>query len=176
MLFTPLAPAGAYLITPEPVGDHRGLFARVFCADEFAEHGLATVYVQGSVATNPRAGTLRGMHWQVAPHAEVKLVRVTAGAIWDVVVDVRPDSATYLEHAAVELSAANRATLYVPAGFAHGYITLTDDVEITYQMSERYAPDAYRGARWDDPAFGIEWPREPTVIADRDATYPDFVR
>ncbi|WP_051110601.1 dTDP-4-dehydrorhamnose 3,5-epimerase family protein [Longispora albida] len=172
--FNSLPVAGAYLIEPEPIIDNRGFFARVWCADEFTGHGLVSEFVQGSIAQNALAGTLRGMHWQVDPHREVKLVRVTRGSIWDVIVDVRPDSPSYLRHAAVELTAENHSTLYVPAGFAHGYITLTDDVEITYQMSARFAPDSYRGARWDDPAFGIPWPMAPKVIADRDATYPDF--
>jgi dTDP-4-dehydrorhamnose 3,5-epimerase len=174
MKFLPTELAGAFVVELEPHADERGFFARTWCADEFAAHGLATTFVQGNVSFNHQAGTMRGMHWQAEPHAEDKLVRVTAGAVWDVVVDLRPGSPTYLRHVGVRLDAANRTALFVPKGFAHGFLTLEDATEVVYQMSAFYAPEAARGARWDDPAFAIDWPAEVRVISDRDATYPDY--
>jgi dTDP-4-dehydrorhamnose 3,5-epimerase len=173
MRFCETKVAGAWLIEPEPVADERGFFARVFCREEFAEHGLNPDLAQGNVSYNHARGTLRGMHYQAAPHQEAKLVRCTRGAIWDVALDLRPGSPTYLAWAGYELSDANRSMLYVPEGCAHGFLTLTDGAEVTYQMSAPYAPAAARGVRWDDPAFGIDWPGEVVVINQRDASYPD---
>ena len=164
---------GAFLIEPEPIADERGFFARVFCREEFAANGLNPDLAQGNVSFNHAKGTLRGMHYQAAPHQEAKLVRCTRGAIWDVALDLRPGSPTYLAWDGYELSDANRSMLYVPEGCAHGFLTLTDGAEVTYQMSAPYAPAAARGARWDDPAFGIDWPGEVVVINQRDASYPD---
>jgi dTDP-4-dehydrorhamnose 3,5-epimerase len=169
------AVAGAWLLTPQPHSDERGFFARTYCAREFEERGITLRWVQCSVSYNVRAGTLRGMHYQVAPHAEAKLVRCTRGAIYDVIVDLRPDSSSYLKHEAVVLSDDNRAALFVPAGCAHGFQTLEADTEVFYQMSEFYMPDYSRGVRWNDPAFGIEWPTAAErVISARDASYPSF--
>lgn len=159
------------VIDVEPHRDHRGFFARISCNDEFRAHGLDPGIVQSSISYNGKRGTLRGMHYQAAPHEETKLVRCTAGAIYDVVVDLRRSSETYCRWAAVELTAANRRTLYVPRGVAHGFITLTDDAEVLYQMGVAYVAEAARGARWDDAAFGIEWPMEPRVISERDRTF-----
>jgi dTDP-4-dehydrorhamnose 3,5-epimerase len=175
MIFAETRLAGAYTIDAERIEDDRGFFARVWCAHEFAEYGLTTAVSQSSVAFNRVEGTLRGMHWQVAPHAEVKLVRCTQGAIHDVIVDLRLDSPTFGDWIGVELTADNRRTLYVPEGFAHGYQTLAADTEVWYQMSAAYAPDAARGFRWNDPRFGIEWPRvSRRVISDRDRSWADF--
>jgi dTDP-4-dehydrorhamnose 3,5-epimerase len=164
---------GAFLIEPERITDERGFFARIWCRDEFAAHGLNPALAQANVSFNHRKGTLRGMHYQAAPHQEAKLVRCTRGAIWDVVLDLRPGSPTYRAWTGAELSDANRAMLYVPEGCAHGFLTLTDAAEVAYQMSVSYAPDAARGVRYDDPAFGIEWPGAVMVISQRDASYPD---
>ncbi|HEX5939585.1 MAG TPA: dTDP-4-dehydrorhamnose 3,5-epimerase [Dehalococcoidia bacterium] len=174
MILTELPLAGAWLIEPEPHRDERGFFARIWDAKVAAERGLASQFVQASISWNPRAGTLRGMHWQVAPHEEVKLVRVTAGAIHDVVIDLRRGSPTFGEHVGVRLDVRNRHALYVPEGFAHGFLTLADDSEVTYQMSAPYVPAAARGLRFDDPRFGIVWPAAVRVISPRDAAYPDF--
>ena len=176
MILTETTLTGAVLVDIEMMSDERGGFARTWCAREFAAAGLADVTVQSSIATNHVAGTLRGMHYQAAPHAEAKLVRCTRGAIYDVLVDLRPESATYLEWIGVELSAANHRALYVPPGLAHGYQTLSDNTEIVYQMSEFYSPDAGQGVRWDDPVVAIEWP--PTlrrVMSPRDRAYPNYV-
>lgn len=175
MIFEETELAGAFIIRPQPIEDERGFFARTFCVREFEAHGLEPRLVQCNISFNRRRGTLRGMHLQRAPHEEAKLVRCTAGGIHDVIVDLRPGSPTRLRHTAVDLTAANRTMLYVPGGFAHGFITLEDDTEVFYQMSEFYAPEAAAGFRWNDPAFGIEWPVEVTVISERDRTYPDFV-
>ncbi len=169
---TPLS--GAVVIEPERMADSRGFFARTFCAREFAEHGLTTQFVQSSVSFNARAATLRGMHFQVAPHLEAKLVRCTAGAIWDAIVDLRAGSPTRLKWFATELSAENRRALYIPEGFAHGFITLQPNSEVFYEMNQFFAPQAARGLRWNDPALGIAWPKHPEVIAERDANYPDL--
>lgn len=174
MHFRNTALAGAYLIEPEPIHDERGFFARVWCRDEFREHGLVTELTQCNISFNHVSGTLRGMHFQVEPHAETKVVRCTAGAIYDVIIDLRPDSPTYCQWYAAELSAANRHMLYIPTGFAHGFITLADASEVFYQVSANYAPAFARGVRWDDPTFGIRWPLSPRVIAERDRTYPDW--
>jgi dTDP-4-dehydrorhamnose 3,5-epimerase len=177
MIFTELPLSGAYVIEPELHVDERGFFARLWCQDEFAARGLETRLVQCSLSHNRNAGTLRGMHYQVAPYEEVKIVRCTRGAIFDVIIDLRPDSPTAWRHCGVELTALNRKMMYIPRGFAHGFQTLQDDTEVTYQMSEFYHPASARGLRWNDPAFGISWPPvEHRIMAQRDATYPDFER
>ncbi len=172
MRFVPTALAGAYIIEVEPHDDSRGFFARTFCSREFAEHGLESDFVQCSVSMNRARGTLRGMHYQLPPAGEVKLVRCTAGAVHDVIVDLRPDSPTYLQHFSVDLTAQNRCALYVPKLFAHGFQTLEDDTEIFYQMSEFYAPDKSAGVRFDDPKLGILWPLPVAAIADKDRGWP----
>jgi len=174
MVFKETGLAGALAIELERLEDERGFFARTFCAREFEKRGLATRFVQSSISFNRSAGTLRGMHFQVPPHRETKLVRCTAGAIWDAIVDLRADSPTRLRWFGLELSAENRAQLYIPPGFAHGFVTLQPNSEVFYEMDEFYAPQAGRGLRWNDPALGIRWPRQPDVIAERDATYPDL--
>ncbi len=168
MIFTETELPGAFFVDVDRRGDDRGFFARTFCRDEFEAHGLSPVVAQCSIAYNHVAGTLRGMHHQVPPAAEAKLVRCTRGAIWDVIVDLRPDSPTHLRNIAVELSADNRRALYVPPLFAHGYVTLTDDTEITYQMSERYSPEHERGAHHLSPAFAITWPVPIARISTKD--------
>ena len=177
MRFTETPLAGAYVIDVEPHADERGAFARTFCAEEFAAHGLDARVAQASISFNRRAGTLRGMHYQAAPHGEAKLIRCTAGAIFDVIVDLRPDSPTYTRHFGVVLTPADRRALYVPVGFAHGFQTLADDSEVLYQMSHPYAPQSARGVRWNDPAFGIVWPQtSERIMNERDRSYPDFDR
>jgi dTDP-4-dehydrorhamnose 3,5-epimerase len=175
MILRETSVAGAFIVEPEPHADERGFFARTWCAGEFAARGLAARFVQASVSYNRHRGTLRGLHYQVAPHAEAKLVRCTRGAIFDVAVDLRPDSATYRRHTAVVLDADNRLALYVPEGCAHGFQTLADDTEVLYQMSAAHAPQAARGVRWNDPAFAIPWPPADRIIAERDRRYADFV-
>jgi len=175
MIFLETPLAGAFLIDLERLGDERGFFARTWCPEEFSSHGLETRLAQCSVSFNDHAGTLRGLHYQAAPYEEVKLVRCTAGAIFDVILDLRPTSPSYLRHYTVTLSAENRRSLYVPRGVAHGFQTLQDSTEVLYQMSEPYRPEYSRGVRWNDPAFGIGWPPAPhRIINDRDRTYPDF--
>jgi len=169
---TPLS--GAYVVDLEPRNDNRGFFARTWCQEEFEAHGLNPRLVQCSISYNVRKGTWRGMHWQAAPHQEAKLVRCTAGAICDVIVDLRPRSATFRQHLALTLSAKNRKMLYVPEDFAHGFNTLEDDSEVFYQMSEFYSPESARGFRWNDPFFDIRLPLEVTVISEGDRSYPDF--
>jgi dTDP-4-dehydrorhamnose 3,5-epimerase len=174
VIFTETRLAGAFTIDVELHEDERGFFARVWDGEELAEHGLDARVVQSSIAYNRVAGTLRGLHFQVPPFAETKLVRCTRGAIWDAIVDLRPGSPTFLEWVAVELTEENRRTLYVPDQFAHGYQTLVDASEVWYQMSAPYAPGAARGLRWDDPKLGIEWPAaERRVISERDLAWPD---
>jgi len=175
MTFRELELPGAFLIELDRIEDERGFFARTFCRDEFAEHGLATEIVQANTAFNRRKGTLRGMHFQAAPHEEAKLVRCTRGAVYDVIVDLRRDSPTFTRWVSVELTVENDTMLYVPEGFAHGYQTLEDETETSYLMSQRYEPSSGRGVRWDDPAFGIEWPDEgDRTMNERDRTWPDF--
>ncbi len=175
MIFREAKLAGAFLIDLEKREDERGFFARAWCEKEFAEHGLATRLVQCNLSYNARAGTLRGMHYQVAPHEETKLVRCFRGAIFDVIIDLRRDSKTYKQWVGVELSEDNGRALYVPEGFAHGYQTLTPDAETFYQVSEFYAPEAERGVRWNDPAFDINWPETPErVISQKDSAFPDY--
>jgi dTDP-4-dehydrorhamnose 3,5-epimerase len=174
VIFTETKLPGAFEIEPERHADDRGFFARTWCAREFAEHGLRPVLAQCGISLNTHSGTLRGMHWQAPPHQEAKLVRCTSGSVYDVIVDLRQRSPTYLQHIGVELTAERRNMLYVPEGFAHGFLTLEPASEVFYQMSEFYAPEAARGARYNDPAFGMVWPAPVVVIAERDATYPDF--
>jgi dTDP-4-dehydrorhamnose 3,5-epimerase len=164
----------AVIVQLEPHGDDRGFFARSWCQREFEEHGLDPRLVQCNLSFNRSKGTLRGMHYQQAPFGEAKLVRCVRGALHDVIIDLRPHSLTYKQHFGVELSAENRSALYVPEGFAHGFLTLEDDTEVFYQMSQFYSGAHSRGLRWDDPAFGISWPAEVRVISERDRTYPDF--
>lgn len=166
---------GAFLLEIEPAADDRGFFARTFCAREFAAAGLAAQFVQTSLSVNPRRGTLRGLHYQAAPHAEAKLVRCVQGTIYDLLVDLRPESHIFRQHLAIELSGEARNAVYIPPGVAHGFLTLTDDCEVHYAMSEFYVPEAARGVRWDDPAFGIVLPEPVRVISDRDAGYPDLL-
>jgi dTDP-4-dehydrorhamnose 3,5-epimerase len=175
MIVTETRLGGAFTIDVEPIADERGFFARSWSAQELSEHGLNTVAAQASIAFNEAAGTVRGMHWQVAPHAEVKLVRCTRGAIYDVIVDLRLGSPTFGEWIGIELTAENRRALYVPEYFAHGYQTLAARTEVWYQMSARYAPEAARGFRWDDERFGIEWPpARRRVISEPDQRWPAF--
>jgi len=165
---------GAYVIEPERIGDARGFFARTYCQKEFSERGLSPDFVQCNISFNRGKGTLRGMHYQAEPHSEIKIVRCTMGSIYDVIVDLRPESAAFKSWFAVELTAENRIMLYVPAGIAHGFQTLEDNTEVFYQMSGFYAPDYARGVRWDDPAFGIEWPEENRTISDKDLQFESF--
>lgn len=174
MFFQPAELDGAFLIHLEAIADDRGFFARSYCDGEFEEHGLNTTWVQCNISYNRRRGTLRGMHYQAAPHEEVKLVRCTAGRIHDVIADIRPDSPTFGRYQAFELSAENRHMLYIPAGFAHGFLTLEPGTEVFYHMGAYYAPESARGFRYNDPAFGIAWPAEPHVISEKDAGYSDF--
>jgi dTDP-4-dehydrorhamnose 3,5-epimerase len=176
MIFTRTKLPDAAIIDVERRGDERGYLARVFCEHEFAEHGLAVRFVQSSTIYSPQRHTLRGLHFQEAPHAETKLVRCTRGAVWVVMVDLRPESPAYLDWLGVELTPANGRLLYVPEGFAQGYQTLVDDCEVVYQMTHEYVPEAASGVRWDDPAFGIEWPEaERRLISERDQAWPDHV-
>lgn len=174
MIFRETGIEGLTIIEPELQKDERGFFARTWDAEEFAEHGLSACLVQMSISFNRRLGTLRGLHYQAAPHEEAKIVRCTAGAIFDVAVDLRPDSEMFKTWIGVELSAENRFALHVPEGCAHGFLTLTDDAEVSYQMSAPFVPDAARGVRFDDPALGIRWPGEVVVINERDRAYPDW--
>ncbi len=172
MIFTESALPGAYVIDLARREDERGFFARSYCAEEFAARGLGPELRQCSVSYNVCKGTLRGMHFQAAPHEEHKLVRCTAGAVFDVIVDIRPASPTYRRWTGVELTADNRRSLFIPPGYAHGFMTLTDDAEVYYMISVPHAPDFGRGVRWNDPAFAIEWPLTPAVVSARDAAYP----
>jgi dTDP-4-dehydrorhamnose 3,5-epimerase len=162
---------GARIIEPQLLEDTRGLFARTYCAREFREQGLVDTFVQCNTSWNARKGTVRGLHYQLPPSSEVKLVRCTAGALVDVIVDLRPDSPTYLQHAAVELTARNRLALYIPAMFAHGFQALEDGTEVFYQMSEFYAPKLAKGIRYDDPKLGFKWPLPVTAISDQDLSW-----
>jgi dTDP-4-dehydrorhamnose 3,5-epimerase len=159
---------GACIVEPEPHKDSRGLFARTFCAREFRDQGLAETFVQCNTSWNTHKGTVRGLHYQLSPSSEAKLVRCTAGGIWDVIVDLRPGSPTYLQHVGIELSAWNRRALYIPEMFAHGFQTLEDGTEVFYQMSEFYAPELARGLRYDDPRLGIRWPLPVSSISEKD--------
>ena len=174
MTFLPTPLAGAYVVELEQRVDERGFFARSFCQEEFKAQGLDPRIAQTNVSYNRRRGTLRGMHFQAAPYAEAKLVRCTQGAIWDAIIDLRPDSPSFKRWHGIELSAANRRALYVPEGFAQGFQTLADDSEVLYLMSQFYRPDSTRGLRWDDPAFGIAWPIANPQLSERDRGLPYF--
>jgi dTDP-4-dehydrorhamnose 3,5-epimerase len=174
MIFEETPLRGAFVIEVERLEDERGYFARTWCQREFEAHGLRPVWVQCNTSYNVRRGTLRGMHLQAAPHAEAKLVRCTRGSLYDVIIDLRPESPTFKQWFSVELSARNLRMVYVPEGFAHGFLTLEDDTQVFYQMSEFYAAHCADGVRWNDPAFGIRWPAEAEVISPRDSQYPDF--
>ncbi len=174
MTLDELSIPGVYLMTPKKIADERGFFARSWCRREIADVGLNADIVQTNISRNEHTGTLRGMHFQRPPHAEVKLVRCTRGAIFDVVVDIRPESDTYRHWLSIELTENNHQTLYIPKGFAHGFQTLSDHTEILYQHSEFYYPESADGFRWDDPAFGIEWPEAPAgrIISEKDRNWP----
>ncbi|HJR76065.1 MAG TPA: dTDP-4-dehydrorhamnose 3,5-epimerase [Nitrospiraceae bacterium] len=174
MIFGETELPGSYIIELERLDDERGFFARSWCEREFRAQGLDDRIVQCNISFNKKRGTLRGMHYQVDPHAETKLIRCTRGAIHDVIVDLRRDSPTYMRHVAIVLSAENRKMLYVPKGFAHGFQTLEDNTEVFYQMSDFYSPASSRGFRWDDPAFRIPWPQATRTISMKDLSYPDF--
>jgi len=174
IIFSETKLKGAFIIEVEKRMDHRGFFARTFCEQEFGGHNLKTRFVQCNVSFNKRKGTLRGMHLQAAPYEEVKLIRCNRGSIYDVIVDLRPNSPTFKSHVCVVLSAENGKMLYVPEGFAHGFQTLENDTEVFYQMSQFYSPEHARGVRWNDPAFGIDWPADERTIVERDQCYPDF--
>jgi dTDP-4-dehydrorhamnose 3,5-epimerase len=174
MIFTETKLPGAYIIQLERLDDERGFFARAFCRDEFEQHGLDSLVAQCNLSFNRNKGTLRGMHYQAAPHSEAKLISCVTGSIYDVIIDLRSESATYGQWLAVELSAHERSMLYIPEGFAHGFQTLQDDTEVFYQMFQFYEPAAGRGIRWDDPAFDIQWPDGPRILSARDRSYPDF--
>ena len=172
MIFVPTPLSGAYIVDPTRHRDDRGFFARNFCRGEFVERGLNPDVAQCNVSYNRQRGTLRGLHFQVEPHAEAKVVRCTQGVVWDVIVDLRAGSSTYQKWFGIELSAGLHNALYVPEGFAHGFQTLTDDAEVLYMMSESYYPESARGVRWDDPAFGIEWPIANPTMSERDRNFP----
>jgi dTDP-4-dehydrorhamnose 3,5-epimerase len=165
---------GAFVVEPELIEDERGFFARTWCQREFEAHGLKAVWVQSNLSGNHRTGTLRGLHYQAAPHGEIKLVRCTSGSLYDVIVDLRPESPTYLKHAGIELSSRDRKMLYIPEGMAHGFQTLEDNTEVFYLMSEFYAPECARGVRWNDPIFGIQWPPAVRIISTRDQSFLDY--
>lgn len=176
MIFTETLLKGAYIIELEKLVDERGFFSRVYCDREFEEHGLNTHYVQSNISYNCKKGTLRGMHRQLSPYEEIKLVRCVKGSIYDVILDLREDSETYLQWYAVELTQNNHKTLYIPEGLAHGFLTLEDDVEVFYQHSQFYTPEVNGSVRWDDPAFGISWPgADNFVISNNDQKWPDFI-
>lgn len=174
MIFRETGLRDARLIDLDRKGDERGFFARLFCEKEFGAAGLETDFVQINTSLSARAGTLRGMHYQLMPAAEAKVVRCIRGALWDCIIDLRPQSATYGKWFGATLSAENRTMMYVPRGFAHGFITLTDDVEAFYLVSAFYAPEQERGVRWDDPSFAIEWPRQPVEFSAKDGGWPSF--
>jgi dTDP-4-dehydrorhamnose 3,5-epimerase len=175
MIFNKTTLEGVYLIDIEKHKDERGFFARTWCRREFEEHSLNPQLVQCNLSYNKKRGTLRGMHFQAALYEEAKLVSCTQGAIFDVVIDMRSGSPTFKSYLSVTISAEAHNMLYVPEGFAHGFLTLTEDTYVYYQMSEYYTPEYARGVRWDDPAFGIKWPENVNVISERDANYPDFI-
>lgn len=176
MIFHETKLKDAFILDLEKRGDHRGFFARTFCADEFKKHGLNTSFVQGNMSLSTEKHTLRGMHFQVDGAEEAKLIRCTKGAILDVIIDIRKDSPSYCEHIAVELTEDNYRQLYVPEGFAHGFITLTETIEVSYLVSEFYTPGKESGIRWNDPLFNIQWPTDSPILSEKDATHPDYVR
>lgn len=174
MIFLPTPLKGGYVIELDRKGDDRGYFARTWCKREFEQMGLESSLAQCSMSHSDRRGTLRGMHWQAAPYGEVKIVRCTQGAIFDVIIDIRPESPTYMLHFGIELSSESGRALYVPEGVAHGFVTLEDNCEVCYQMSAFHEPAFARGLRWDDPAFDIDWPVSNPILHPRDAAYPDY--
>jgi dTDP-4-dehydrorhamnose 3,5-epimerase len=174
MLFTETKLKGAFIIQPEKFEDERGFFARTWCQREFATHGLNPGLAQCSVSFSHKRGTLRGMHYQIAPHEETKIVGCIKGAIYDVIIDLRHDSPTFTQWVGIELTSENRLMFYIPEGLAHGFQTLEDNTEVSYQISQFYAPEHARGVRWNDPVFAIRWPEDPSVLSDRDKNYPDF--
>lgn len=174
MIFHETELKGAYLIDLNRLEDNRGFFARTFCVNEFREHGIEFFVAQENISYNRSKHTLRGMHYQLEPHGEAKLVRCTKGAIYDVIIDLRADSPTYMQWIGVELTDQNYRMLYIPMGFGHGFMTLEDNTEVAYQMSECYVPGAGRGIQWNDPAFGIDWPAEPKIISEKDKDWPVF--
>ncbi|MFH2066096.1 MAG: dTDP-4-dehydrorhamnose 3,5-epimerase [Pseudomonadota bacterium] len=174
MIFKETRLKGAFIIEPEPREDERGFFARTFCKREFAEHDLLTDFVQCNISFNQKKGTLRGMHYQATPNQEAKLVRCTSGAIYDVIIDLRPDSPTYTQWIAVELNEDNRNMLFIPKDFAHGFLTLTDNTEIFYQMTQYFVAEASRGLRWNDTTIKIDWPEPINSMSPKDKHYPDF--
>ena len=174
MKFTELGLKGVWVIEPEVFADERGVFYRDFCAEEYAAHGLDPAAVQGNISENTHAGTLRGFHYQTGRFAEAKTLSCLTGALYDIVVDLRPESSTFLQWVPVEISAADRRSLHVPAGCANAWLSTAPNTLIHYYMSEKYSPESYRGFRYNDPAFGFRWPSEPRVISDRDRTFPDF--
>lgn len=176
MIFTETELKGAFIIDIEKRQDERGFFARTFCANEFAQHGLNTVMPQTNMSLSKFNNTIRGMHYQVDGAEEAKLIRCTKGAILDVIIDIRKDSPTYCQHIAVELSDENSRMLYVPEGFAHGFCTLTENVEVNYQVSQFYSPGKEKGIRWNDPLFGIVWPTTNPIISEKDAIHADFIK
>lgn len=174
MIFKETKLEGTFIIEMEPIRDSRGFFARAWCQQEFEAHGLISSFVQANITFSPKRGTLRGLHYQVAPHEEVKLVRCTRGAIYDVIVDLRPESPTHKQWLGTELTADNRKMIYMPGGFAHGYQILMDETEVFYQVGQFYAPEYERGIRWDDPAFEIDWPIDSLLIlSEKDERWPD---
>ena len=175
MIFKETKLKGAFIIEPERIEDERGFFARTFCRKEFEVNGLNPNLVQCSVSFNKKKGTLRGMHYQIAPHEETKLVRCTSGAIYDVMLDLRPNSPTFKQWVSIELTGENQRMLYIPEGVAHGFQTLQDETEVMYQMSEFFHPECARGVRWDDRKFWIEWPSAERIISERDRAHSDFL-
>ncbi|MBF8263345.1 MAG: dTDP-4-dehydrorhamnose 3,5-epimerase [Parachlamydiales bacterium] len=175
MIFKEQKLKGVFVIEPEKKEDNRGFFARTYCSEEFQKRGLVDCAVQCNLSYSKKAGTLRGMHYQAPPFAEAKLIRCTYGAIFDVMIDLRPESLTYKKWLGIKVNAANRQLLYVPEGFAHGFQTLTDHTEVFYQVSRPFTPEAERGIRWNDPAFGIQWPLAVSVISGKDQVHPLFV-
>lgn len=176
MIFRETKLPDVFIIDIEPVEDERGFFSRCWCRSEFKEHGINSDLEQCNISYNKKKRTLRGMHFQLPPHEEVKLVRCTKGEIYDVTVDLRPESATYCEWQAVVLNEKNRRALYIPEGFAHGFMTLADDTEVFYQMSSKFVPSSASGIRWDDSAIEIHWPEQPLCISEKDLKYPGFIR
>jgi dTDP-4-dehydrorhamnose 3,5-epimerase len=176
MIFTETKLKDAFIIEIEKIGDERGFFARVWCQNEFEARGLNSRWVQANLAFSKKRGTLRGLHYQIAPYEEAKLMRCIRGAMYDVIVDLRQDSPTYKQWLGVELTEDNRRMLYVPEGFAHGYQTLVDDTEVFYPVSQFYTPGAERGMRWDDPAFAVEWPvTENLTVSEKDKSWPEYL-
>lgn len=176
MIFEPTPIPGAFVVRPEPHHDERGYFARIWCRDEFAAHGVEVDMVQASISHNQRAGTLRGLHFAWPPSKEDKLVRCSRGRIYDVIVDLRPDSTTFMTHFALDLDNVRHNAIYIPHGCAHGFQTLVDDCEVAYMMADLYRSDLADGLRFDDPSLGIRWPQPVSVIAERDRQYADFDR